>query len=219
MPTMYVVAGPAGSGKSTAFPGDSFGCDFFNSDNYAAMLNGGSYVGIPKSIRQIVGPICEKFIQDHIVSQQDLATETTLRSSIVFEQMKQAHEQGFIVRFVYVCVDNIETSIKRVTQRAYQGGHSGSEDTIREIRARSLVNLIRAFDELGISIDYLELHDNSQYAAPPRLIASFQNCEITFLDSQIPQWVGEALEQSPYSPQHLRTCFQQGLPLPDAPRP
>jgi hypothetical protein len=53
---MYVVAGPAGSGKSTAFPGDGFGCDYFNADNYAAMLNGGSYVGIPKSIRAEVAP-------------------------------------------------------------------------------------------------------------------------------------------------------------------
>jgi hypothetical protein len=52
MPTMYVVAGPAGSGKTSAFPGDSFGCDYFNADHYAAMLNGGSYIGIPKSIRE-----------------------------------------------------------------------------------------------------------------------------------------------------------------------
>lgn len=66
MPTMYVIAGPAGSGKSTAFPGDSFSCDYFNADNHAAMLNGGSYIGIPKSIRDQVGPIYEQFIQDHI---------------------------------------------------------------------------------------------------------------------------------------------------------
>ena len=26
------------------------------------MLNGGSYLGIPKSIRKEVGPVCEKFI-------------------------------------------------------------------------------------------------------------------------------------------------------------
>ena len=74
MPTMYVVAGPAGSGKTSAFPGDSFGCDYFNADHHAAMLNGGSYIGIPKSIREIVGPMCEKFIQDHIASGTDFAT-------------------------------------------------------------------------------------------------------------------------------------------------
>jgi hypothetical protein len=46
MPIMYVVAGPAGSGKTSAFPGSQFGCDYFNADDHAAQLNGGSYVGI-----------------------------------------------------------------------------------------------------------------------------------------------------------------------------
>jgi hypothetical protein len=59
---MYVVAGPSGSGKTSAFPGERYGCDYFNADAYAAMLNGGSYLGIPKSIRKEVGPVCEKFI-------------------------------------------------------------------------------------------------------------------------------------------------------------
>ena len=36
MPIMYVVAGPAGSGKTSAFPGSRFGCDYFNADDYAA---------------------------------------------------------------------------------------------------------------------------------------------------------------------------------------
>jgi len=102
MPTMYVVAGPAGSGKTSAFPSDSFGCDYFNADHYAAMLNGGSYIGISKSIRKEVGPVCERFIQDHIAAGKDFATETTLRRTIVFDQMKKAHETGFSVSFIYL---------------------------------------------------------------------------------------------------------------------
>jgi hypothetical protein len=47
------------------------------------MLNGGSYKGIPnkgipKSIRTAVGPICEKFIHDHIAAGGDFATGETL---------------------------------------------------------------------------------------------------------------------------------------------
>jgi hypothetical protein len=68
MPIMYVVAGPSGSRKTSAFPGSQFGCDYFNADDHAAQLNGGSYIGIPRSIRAIVAPICEKFIQDHIAA-------------------------------------------------------------------------------------------------------------------------------------------------------
>jgi predicted ABC-type ATPase len=219
MPSMYVVAGPAGSGKSTAFPGDNFGCDYFNADNYAAMLNGGSYVGIPKSIRAEVGPICERFIQDHIASRTDFATETTLRSPIVFDQIKQASEADFMVRFTYVCVDNVGTSVKRVTQRAYQGGHSGSENTILDIRLKSLGHLLRALNEMGKTIDLLDTFDNSALNSQPRLIASFQARQITHLDPHLPTWLTDALQNTPYSTPDLLSHFHQKQPLPAPPSP
>ncbi len=213
---MYVVAGPSGSGKTSAFPGDSFGCAYFNADDYAAQLNGGSYVGIPRSIRAIARPICEKFIQDHIAAGRDFATETTLRSTIAFDQMRQARQAGFVVRFRFVCVDSVATSIDRVANRADLGGHSGSEDTIREIRSTSLANLQRALDELGKTIDLFDLYDNSVFGLPPRRIASFIGREITFLESELPAWMDEALGQTPYSALKLRESFEQGKPLPVA---
>ena len=214
MPVMYVVAGPSGSGKTSAFPGSRFGCDFFNADDYAAHLNSGSYVGIPKSIRAIVGPICEKFIEDHIAAGRDFATETTLRSTSVFGQMRQAHSVGFEVRFTYVCVDGLDKAIDRVAGRAFLGGHSGSEDTVRDIRSKSLGNLWRAFDELGMTIDLFDIYDNSAFGVPPKLIASFLGREITFLASELPAWMDEALGQTPYSTAKLREFFEQGKALP-----
>jgi predicted ABC-type ATPase len=216
MPVMHVVAGPAGSGKTSAFPGDSFGCDHFNADHHAAMLNGGSYIGIPKSIRNEVGLICEKFIQDHIAAGTDFATETTLRSTIVFDQMKQAHQAGFLVRFKFICVNSVETSVKRVKQRAFMGGHSGSEETVQDIRTKSLANLQRAFDELGKTIELFDLYDNSVFGVAPRRIASFLGREITFLASELPAWVDEALGQTPFSTEKLREHVEQGKPLPVA---
>jgi predicted ABC-type ATPase len=213
MPTMYVVAGPAGSGKTSAFPGDSFGCDYFNADHYAAMLNGGSYLGIPSSIRKQVGPICEKFIQDHIAAGQSFATETTLRSTIVFDQMKQAREAGFSVSFTYVCVDGFETSVKRVKQRAFMGGHSASEETVQDIRSKSLFNLCRTFDELGRSIDAFEIYDNTALGMPPKCVASFVGREITFLESELTAWMDEALGETQYSTAKLRELFEQGKSL------
>ena len=103
MPIVYVVAGPSGSGKTSGFPGSRFGCDFFNADDYAAHLNSGSYVGIPKSIRAIVGPICEKFIQDHIAASRRLCHRNNSAQHNRLRQMEQAHEAGFDVEFT-LCV-------------------------------------------------------------------------------------------------------------------
>jgi predicted ABC-type ATPase len=213
---MYVVAGPSGSGKTSAFPAYRFGCDYFNADDYAAQLNGGTYIGIPKSIRAIVGPICEKFIQDHIADRKDFATETTLRSLAVFDQMKQAHAAGFDVEFSYVCVEDISKSIDRVAGRADLGGHSASENTVRDIRAKSLPNLLRIFEELGTSIDLCDIYDNSTHASPPKLVASYQRRLVTFLATEIPSWLDQALAQSPWPTAVLRTCCLQNIPLPFA---
>jgi hypothetical protein len=81
---MFIVAGPPGSGKSTAFPVAGFGVDFFNADDRAAALNQGSYLGIPRAVRREVNRVFEAFAQDHIERQVSCAFETTLRSTITF---------------------------------------------------------------------------------------------------------------------------------------
>lgn len=84
-PKTIVVAGPPGGGKSTAFPVSSFGVDFFNADDRAAQLNGGSYLGIDKRIREQVNWDFECFVSDHIQRLESFAIETTLRSQVTFE--------------------------------------------------------------------------------------------------------------------------------------
>jgi predicted ABC-type ATPase len=106
-----------------------------------------------------------------------------------------------------------------VAGRAYLGGHSGSEDTVRDIRSRSLANLPRVFDQLGSAIDLLDIFDNSAHGLPPRRIATFQAREITFLDTQIPAWLSEALKPTAYPIQSLLACFHRKQPLPDPPSP
>ena len=56
---MFIVAGPPGAGKSTAFPVSGFGVDFFNADDRAAALNHGSYLNIPQAIRNEVNALFE----------------------------------------------------------------------------------------------------------------------------------------------------------------
>jgi len=69
-PKMIIVAGPPGSGKSTAFPVNSFEFDYFNADDRAAEINNGSYQGIPPAIRTIVNQEYEQFVAEHIVAKK-----------------------------------------------------------------------------------------------------------------------------------------------------
>jgi predicted ABC-type ATPase len=118
------------------------------------------------------------------------------------------------VRFRYVSVDSIATSIDRVANRADLGGHSGSEDTVRKIRSSSLGNLPHVLDELGKTVDFLNLYDNSVFGTAPKLIASFLGREITFLETELPAWMDEAFGQTLYSTAKLREYFERGKALP-----
>ena len=100
MPRMIVVAGPPGSGKSSAFPVSNFGVAYFNVDDRAAELNGGSYFGIPKHIRQTVNRESEAFVLNSIARNESFAIETTLR----FEQAQRAKAARFITEMPYLAL-------------------------------------------------------------------------------------------------------------------
>jgi predicted ABC-type ATPase len=93
-PKMVIVAGPPGSGKSTAFPVAKFGLNSFNADDRAAALNDGSYRGISPVIRERVGKEFEDFVLTHIEDKQSFAIETTLRTDATFRQAELAKHAG-----------------------------------------------------------------------------------------------------------------------------
>jgi predicted ABC-type ATPase len=132
-PEMYVVAGPPGAGKSTAFSLLAFAGRVFNADDRAAQLNGSSYRAIPRSIRRLVNTEFETFVLENTANRQSFALETTLRSRVTFEQARFAKSEGFQVFMIYVALETFELHLERVTRRASAGGHSASEATLRNI--------------------------------------------------------------------------------------
>src|SRR5579862_1614647 len=148
---MIVVAGPPGSGKSTAFPLAEFGVDFFNADDVAAALNGGSYIGISLEVRRSANREFETFVYRHIQKRKSFAIETTLRSGVTFPQALLARKKGFLLIMFYIAVSDVKTAINRVAIRADAGGHSAPLASLKRTYKRSLSNLskaIRIFDHI-----------------------------------------------------------------------
>jgi predicted ABC-type ATPase len=87
---MFIVAGPPGAGKSSVLSLNRFADRVFNADDRAAELNAGSYQDIPLSVRATVNREFEEFVHANIRSGTSFALETTLRSSITFDQAKLA---------------------------------------------------------------------------------------------------------------------------------
>ncbi len=187
---MLIVAGPPGSGKSTAFPVNSFGVDYFNADERAAEINNGSYQGITPAIRIRVSKEFEEFVLKRIKTQTGFCIETTLRSDITFTQAKMAREAGFEIEMLYVSGGDFNNCLKRVIARGFAGGHSAPAEQLRIIYESSLKNLPRAINEM----DGIRVYDNSRPGTMPNLLLEAISSRITFLSEPVPNWLAGAVK-------------------------
>ena len=193
-PKTIVVAGPPGSGKSVAFPVDSFGVDSFNADDRSAELNNGSYQGIPLEIRADVNKEFEVFVEAHIRDHKSFAIETTLRSDITFRQADHARAEGFEIQMRYIALDGFAQNLRRVIARALAGGHSAPAEQLQKIHEASLGNLPRAIREM----DRIVVYDNSTPDQRPQRILIAQNGRVVWLHPSCPEWLKKALAGSAY---------------------
>jgi len=139
VPVLTVFGGPNGSGKSSLIAKLEFeGRDnLLEADAIAKRIN-------PADPRQAAVAAGREVIlrtRQYLDNRESFAMETTLASRSTLATMLEAEARGFIVRLVYVCVDNPERSIKRVRERVARGGHDVPEEDVRRRYVRSLQNL------------------------------------------------------------------------------
>jgi len=188
---MFIVAGPPGGGKSKAFPVSGFGVDFFNADDHAAALNQGSYCQISREIRNRVDVLFESFVLDHIHRRASCAFETTLRSSIAFEQAAMAKHEGFTTEMRYLALQDFSMHLERVKMRADAGGHSALESVLKAIYESSIRNLPRAIREM----DFIHVYDNSRWGIAPTVLLQAEGGEVVYLAEHMPAWLAKVLGQ------------------------
>ncbi len=158
MPTLYIIAGCNGAGKTTAsntiLPTILNCKEFINADSIAAGLS-------PFDAEKYAfeaGRLMLRRIDQMIREKADFAIETTLSSRNFLSKVSNAKLVGYRVVILFFWLNNKSLAIRRVKNRVSNGGHSIPIDVIKRRYERGLRNF---FDLYIPKSDYWSFFDNS----------------------------------------------------------
>lgn len=166
MPTLFIIAGCNGAGKTTAsytvLPELLNVKEFVNADEIAKGLSPFQ----PEKVSIEAGKIMLRRIDELIEQKQDFAFETTLASRSFVPLCQSAKKVGYQICLTFFWLDSTELAIERVKQRVSEGGHDIPVDTIVRRYGGGLKNFFTLYKNI---VDYWLFIDNSK--TDPKLIA------------------------------------------------
>ena len=185
-PSLYIIAGCNGAGKTTAsftlLP-DVLKCQqFVNADEIAKGLSPFN----PESVSMEAGLIMLNRIEELLHKGATFAIETTLATRSYHALISKAHKLGYLVHLLYIWLSSPQLAIKRVAQRVSEGGHNIPQDVIVRRYHHGISNLFKLFMPIvdsWIIIDNTRCHPqvvaNDTHTLAPEIYEKIKNDEAT----------------------------------------
>ncbi|MEO6000082.1 MAG: zeta toxin family protein [Chitinophagaceae bacterium] len=180
MPSLYIISGCNGAGKTTAsftfLPELLQIKEFVNADEIARGLSPFQ----PEKVAIEAGKIMLGRMSDLLLRHIDFAFETTLSSKTLVEFIDRAKNAGYTVSLLYFWLNSVSLATERVKSRVASGGHDIPEAVIKRRYYAGIKNLFNLYSD---KVDSWLLIDNSE--GDPELIAgsNFDN-EIEILNNK-----------------------------------
>lgn len=186
-PTLCVIAGPNGSGKTTTTEqllSNEWGADsqYINPDNIAQEEFGdwNDKEAVLKAAKRAT-----EIRYECLEQKRDFVFETVFSAPEKLEFIQKAHEAGFFIRLFFVCTENPKINAARIAQRYLNGGHEVPISKIVNRYFKSLENARRAIS----IVDRAYIYDNSVENALPQLLYRTVDGEVfrQYTDD-VPEW-------------------------------
>lgn len=186
-PTLCIVAGPNGSGKTTTtvqllnneWAADSL---YINPDDIAQNTFGDW--NSPEAVLK-AAEAATRLRYECLEQGRDFVFETVFSSPEKLEFLYKAKDAGFFIRLFYVCTSDPAINVARITQRYINGGH---EVPISKIISRYYKSLVNAAKALPL-VDRAYVYDNSVDNQLPQLLYRTTEGKLfkQYID-EIPEW-------------------------------
>lgn len=186
-PTLCVVAGPNGSGKTTTtiqllsneWANDSL---YINPDNIAQEIFGDW--NSPEAVMK-AAQLATQQRYECLEKHTDFVFETVLSSDEKLEFLQKAHKEGFFIRLFFVCTSDPEINVNRITKRYLNGGHEVPISKVISRYYKSLTNAMLAIP----FVDRAYIYDNSVDNELPKLLfRTSQGKIVKQYTESIPEW-------------------------------
>jgi predicted ABC-type ATPase len=175
-PTIYLIAGCNGAGKTTfarEFLLKEAGCaNFLNADYLAFGLSPLS----PEIAALKAGRLLLDEFKSLIARRETFAFESTLSGTTYLRLLREAKRRGFRLHLHYLWLPIPSIAIARVRERVKKGGHNVPVADIRRRFGRSLAHLVDRYIPLA---DQWAVWDNQ--TSPPNLLAQSGACSLPAL--------------------------------------
>jgi predicted ABC-type ATPase len=182
-PTLGIVAGPNGSGKTTfyeqvlrrQFP------RWVNADEIARTLT-----EVAESTRDLAAARLAEDQRERLIADRvTFAFETVFsRTDHWIRFLRKAKELGYRLDLFFLCTSDPVMNVARVKTRMGRGGHAVSLD---RVVARYPGSIRTALEAMPI-VDELWLYDNTEWGYTPRLLGWWEGQQAMQVSDSIPRW-------------------------------
>lgn len=146
MPTLTVVAGANGCGKTTL---TRWGREEFQESSVldpdvvarslqSTGVNSGSAIDAGREVLLMAERL--------LAARQSFTVETTLSGNTYLRMMRRAKALGYLVVLTYIGTKEVEINMQRVRFRVAKGGHNVPEEDQRRRYPRSIANAAKALE-------------------------------------------------------------------------
>jgi len=185
MPTIFVIAGPNGIGKTTSF------YDFLpknipviNSDEIAKEARAKELIS--SNTQEYSNREAARLIDDQINRRYTFAIETNLSDVETWKFLIKIRELGYELHVIYISTDQIDILNDRIKERVLLGEHYVRPDIVEQ----RYISGLKLLDHYFSYPDILKLFDNSSVMTQ---IGEFRRGEVVVRTERRPKWVEQYL--------------------------